>query len=1797
MQQASHLKNSVRKGQALVEFALTATLLFFFLSAVVDIGLLFFSLQGIHNAAQEGATYGSRWLIVDQSDNSWNLNYKAIQDRIRNESGESGGLRVTNLLDLNGNGIPDVVKNPDGTETYEADISSTGVVSGTVLENYIKIDLVTEDVVNGKSKTVGCDPIKLSPQCYIKITVKYRYNMFFALAPVFGKTVDLQSSFYVPVRATYKQAGPGTKAVDFDYWTMTPTNTPTNSPTPSNTSSPSKTPTASPTRDPSISPSPTQTATNSPTGVPVASPTPTLSPTEGPSPTPTFTHTPGPSPTPTSTSTNSPTPSPTTFTIYVEVYNTDSKGVGLQSFTDNQVIAELDTTRFRAVAYDPNDASYQPSDGSNQLARDETNDSIGISLVEFEIYGPSSSTAIHTFKDYGVSASSKPGYCAFGGDGNQDSPCDKIDGKESRVQISKLQSGTYRLRARATAKSGKKSQWVERNFKVSTAPIVVQFMDPDDSSKTATDYGTITDFDLTKFWARASTQFDSSNFIEEQNDGTGIESVEFKVYGPRVTSGDGPLIYQNPNGSDKTVKYCVFGGDGPCEALAENKFAVLNPGIYTIVARAKAQNSFLWSSETKITFKIEEANLHVALYVDAAINGTPGPVPLNNTIVISYVGSTAPFTTTPTFEPTAALLREKEKDKSRFRVVAFNPTAAGQTAVAKGLSSPDLISLGTDYDGLDVDKVEFGFFAPYGAPFIQNIPSDESAAFCFNDNDSSGQCSILSESNYSKLLESRSSYSGTYTLRARARLKDTNKWSGWTPGQFRVFAKPTPTLPPSQTPTPSPTFCPPDVCSPTPTPSVTPTAPPCDGRNEVAGWNWADFGDASDTPGTSTGDSSRLYICGAGTSLTMNSANDDFRFVYQDRADTSLTMVAQLTAWNPNLNNKESANAGLMIRSAKSTNAAYVFLYLAGDGKVRVLYRNRNGAESRIGGNLSGLTPIWLKLVKEGNTITAFFSVSSETTGFEPVTIPEAGGDLPLTISDPDGQFLAGLAVMAGNGSELSRALFTDVKLVGNGPTPTPSNTVTPSATICPLDICTATPTTTDTPTATATPTPSNTPTATPLPPPCDDTVVISDTATWKDKSIGDNGIVPNSGGKTVVQKEDRTYVCGDGKGIWTKTDGGFHYVYQEVTAYEMEVKARLFYWNPEAGLNENAKTGIMIRGSDDPSSSFALVTVTKSGQVRFQFRSVDGTDADQRTGVILSRPIWLKLTKYGERIVASYSTSGKDNSWISIGTSQPVTLGRRFLVGMAVTSYYTYKSTQAGYDGFNLKIISAEPTPTSTNTPGPSPTPTNTATETPTATPTPSNTPTDTPGPSPTWTPTKTPTDTRTPTPTKTASNTPTITPTPFPTGLPTFTPTLTPSLTPSNTPTAIPSCEPGIDPGPFESWTTADIGTTTKGKTTGTISNTVEICGSGANIASGSTSIGDGLRYVSKSESGEISIIAKVDTLYGDAGSRAGLMMRSSPAANAATVMIATRGDGKVEFLYRQTDGGGGVDESNSMKATNVVSRPVWLALVRRGNTVAGYYYDNTTHYWNQLGDSKPLGANTSSSFLVGLAVSSHNEGFKAYAKFNNVTLGRGILLDPGFEITDSARNNVDDNGEYGIFAGRPSWQWAVTGDSANVATVGTSCFKNGKKGLCSNTTNRIVQDFTTVSGTTYKVTANLKIVDDNGYLANLPLDISDPNGPVEDVKGIQLFKLSGGTATLESITPQLTPATTWPFKEATTGWVTISFSFTASSDKYRIAIDPQGNVEAVFLSNFTYNSEPATNIYADDVIVTTCPTTGCP
>ncbi|MBP8252759.1 MAG: pilus assembly protein [Herpetosiphon sp.] len=175
--------NRKHKGQALVEFALTATLLFFIMAATIDFGLAFFAYQGLAGAAQEGATYGSLYPVVNTKAGTAPNNAEIIS-RVRNEAGTLNATypnraRFVNLHDLNSNG-----------QTYPKDSAESDMITVSTINNYLNNEVGTG---------ITCsDTIRQKDICDLVVRVRYTYRPFFPMASFFGLRE-------VPLTATRQQ--------------------------------------------------------------------------------------------------------------------------------------------------------------------------------------------------------------------------------------------------------------------------------------------------------------------------------------------------------------------------------------------------------------------------------------------------------------------------------------------------------------------------------------------------------------------------------------------------------------------------------------------------------------------------------------------------------------------------------------------------------------------------------------------------------------------------------------------------------------------------------------------------------------------------------------------------------------------------------------------------------------------------------------------------------------------------------------------------------------------------------------------------------------------------------------------------------------------------------------------------------------------------------------------------------------------------------------------------------------------------------------------------------------------------------------------------------------------------------------------------------------------------------------------------------------------------------------------------------------------------------------------------------
>lgn len=203
-------------GQAIVEFALAATLIFFLLSAAVDLGLLFFSLQAVRVAAQEGANFGRvpvQYVSNDNRVQAVELDYDKIIERIRYAGGETAtnsrrSVGLVNLFDLNNNGVDDVaegavmnpatnIRNPITAARYVIKIDNpTTRGSVDALSPMGSQAQCVTDVAEAGMRDMG-------HYCWVRVQINYTYRFIFPIAPVFGNTVTFPVTYTIGIKSTF----------------------------------------------------------------------------------------------------------------------------------------------------------------------------------------------------------------------------------------------------------------------------------------------------------------------------------------------------------------------------------------------------------------------------------------------------------------------------------------------------------------------------------------------------------------------------------------------------------------------------------------------------------------------------------------------------------------------------------------------------------------------------------------------------------------------------------------------------------------------------------------------------------------------------------------------------------------------------------------------------------------------------------------------------------------------------------------------------------------------------------------------------------------------------------------------------------------------------------------------------------------------------------------------------------------------------------------------------------------------------------------------------------------------------------------------------------------------------------------------------------------------------------------------------------------------------------------------------------------------------------------------------------
>lgn len=223
-----------------------------------------------------------------------------------------------------------------------------------------------------------------------------------------------------------------------------------------------------------------------------------------------------------------------------------------------------------------------------------------------------------------------------------------------------------------------------------------------------------------------------------------------------------------------------------------------------------------------------------------------------------------------------------------------------------------------------------------------------------------------------------------------------------------------------------------------------------------------------------------------------------------------------------------------------------------------------------------------------------------------------------------------------------------------------------------------------------------------------------------------------------------------------------------------------------------------------------------------------------------------------------------------------------------------------------------------------------------------------------------------------------------------------------------------------PSGNWLSQDIGSVAATGSVSQNSGTFTVQGSGADIWSNA----DEFRYVFQAVKGDFMITARVASMQNTAGwAKAGVMVRETLGDASKYVINFISPLNGIALQQRESSGGSaaGVATAAGLNA------PYWLRVVRVGELFNGYRSPDGTN-WTLVG-STSLSMN--SSYYIGLAVCSVNDGTLNQAVFDNVS-----ITTPQFPGTVSEVRTAAGSGVVGL-----SWSSAANADSYSIRRSGSA------------------------------------------------------------------------------------------------------------------------------------------------------------
>jgi unsaturated rhamnogalacturonyl hydrolase len=188
-----------------------------------------------------------------------------------------------------------------------------------------------------------------------------------------------------------------------------------------------------------------------------------------------------------------------------------------------------------------------------------------------------------------------------------------------------------------------------------------------------------------------------------------------------------------------------------------------------------------------------------------------------------------------------------------------------------------------------------------------------------------------------------------------------------------------------------------------------------------------------------------------------------------------------------------------------------------------------------------------------------------------------------------------------------------------------------------------------------------------------------------------------------------------------------------------------------------------------------------------------------------------------------------------------------------------------------------------------------------------------------------------------------------------------------------------------PPAGWSHNDVGAVGAAGSFSQTGATLTVKGSGADIYGAL----DEFHFVYRSVTGDATIVARVTSIQNtNVWAKAGVMMRTSgasSASNAANVFALVPASAANKYRFQTRATAGGSSSSLPSGGTGAGTTPVWLRVVRRGNTFTGSYSPDGNS-WTLLSSST---VTMPATITAGLAVTSHNDGTVATGVFDSVSI----------------------------------------------------------------------------------------------------------------------------------------------------------------------------------------------------------------